>query len=307
LSAPEAQAAHLLVDSGCRLGEGIVWDERRQALFWTDILSSELWMHVPGTGATRRYDLPDMLGCIALCDDGRLLLALAKRLYLADPDAGETLALQPLQEIEPGLGRDTRSNDGRCDRDGNFVFGTKSELPDESPIGAFYQFSSRHGLRPLALPAVAIPNSICFSRDGRTLYFCDSSQPRILQCDYASADARVSKPRVFAELPDGATPDGSTLDADGRLWNAHWDRGRVVRHAADGRIEREVAIPAGRPTCCAIGGARLDTLYVTTAHDDADGTGTQAVPGAGGVHAFELHASAGLPEPRFDTRGFAPP
>lgn len=307
MTAADAPAASPVVDSRCALGEGIVWDDRRQALFWTDILSGELWIHVPATGATRRFALPDMLGCLALCDDGRLLLVLAKRLCLADPDAGETLALQPLQDIEPALGRDTRSNDGRCDRDGNFVFGTKSELPGEPPIGAFYQYSSRHGLRPLALPPVAIPNSICFSRDGRTLYYCDSSQPRILQCDYDAADARVSNPRLFAELPDGATPDGSTLDAEGRVWNAHWDRGRVVRHAADGSIERVVAIPAGRPTCCTIGGARLDTLYVTTAHDDVDGTGTQAVSGAGGVHAFALRASAGLPESRFDTSGFAPP
>jgi L-arabinonolactonase len=307
VTAADAPAASPVVDSRCALGEGIVWDDRRQALFWTDILSGELWMHVPATGATRRFALPDMLGCLALCDDGRLLLALAKRLCLADPDAGETLALQPLQDIEPALGRDTRSNDGRCDRDGNFVFGTKSELPGEPPIGAFYQFSSRHGLRRLALPAVAIPNSIAFSRDGRTLYHCDSSQPRILQCDYDAARARVSKPRVFAELADGATPDGSTLDADGRLWNAHWDRGRAVRHAADGSVERVVAIAAGRPTCCAIGGARLDTLYVSTARGDDDDPGMQAAPGAGGVHAFALRAGAGLPEPRFDTRGLAPP
>jgi hypothetical protein len=89
VSATDAPAASLVVDSRCILGEGIVWDERRQALFWTDILSRELWMHAPGSGATRRFALPDMLGCLALCDDGRLLLALAKRLCLADPDAGD--------------------------------------------------------------------------------------------------------------------------------------------------------------------------------------------------------------------------
>jgi len=294
-----AASASLAIDSRCQLGEGIVWDDRAHCLYWTDILSSRLWRHVPASGETHHWDLPEPLGCLALCEDGRLLLALAKSIRIADaPVPDVPLALETLCALEPELGASTRSNDGRSDRHGNFVFGTKDETGADPPLGRYYQFSIAHGLRPLPLPTAAIPNSICFSPDGATMYFCDSTDPRILRCDYDPASAKVSNPQLFAQVEGGGAPDGSTIDADGHLWNAQWGASRAVRYAPDGRIERIVAIPAGMPSCCAIGGERLDTLYVTTAREDMDADALAAAPTAGGVFAHALGASLGLPEAR---------
>ena len=59
---------------------------------------------------------------------------------------------------------------------------------------------------------VAIANSICFSPDGRTMYYADSATREIRCCDYgtdADPDA-IANPRVF--VPAGAAPgdpDGS--------------------------------------------------------------------------------------------------
>ncbi|MGH8078979.1 MAG: SMP-30/gluconolactonase/LRE family protein, partial [Lysobacter sp.] len=39
--------ATLAVDSRCRLGEGVLWCEREQALWWTDIHSARLWRYRP--------------------------------------------------------------------------------------------------------------------------------------------------------------------------------------------------------------------------------------------------------------------
>jgi L-arabinonolactonase len=300
MGAVNVATAELAVDSRCRLGEGIVWDARLGCLYWTDILSARLWMHVPATGQTHHWDLPEPLGCLALCEDGRLLLALAKSIRLAAaPVPGASLALETLCALEPELGASTRSNDGHCDRHGNFVFGTKDETGADPPLGRFYQFSAAHGLRPLPLPAAAVPNSICFSPDGATMYWCDTAQPRILRGDYDPVRASVSNVRVFAETRDGRAPDGSTVDAAGGLWNAHWDGGCVVRHRPDGEVDRVIAIPEGRPTCCAIGGDRFDTLYVTTARDELDDATLAAMPTAGGVFALALDAGSGIAEPRF--------
>src|SRR5690606_26942670 len=93
MGAVNVATAELAVDSRCRLGEGIVWDARLGCLYWTDILSARLWMHVPATGQTHHWDLPEPLGCLALCEDGRLLLALAKSIRLAAaPVPGASLA-----------------------------------------------------------------------------------------------------------------------------------------------------------------------------------------------------------------------
>lgn len=295
----KAPAVALAVDSRCELGECILWCERHNALFWTDISGARLWMHRPDSGETRHWNVPAPLGCFAFCDDGRLLLGLAKGLYLADPIhcAGDVLPLSRIVDVEPQLDH-TRINDGRCDRDGNFVFGTKSE--GLAADGSFYQFSFRHGLRRLDLPRAAIPNSICFSHDGGTLYFCDSRAAEILCCSYDSPSAGVSDVRAFARI-DAGSPDGSIIDADGCLWNAQWGAARVVRYLPDGSVGDSVALPVKNPSCCAFGGGSLDRLYVTTAREDMTDGELAAMPQAGGVYRIDLAGAKGLVENRVAT------
>lgn len=298
----EKAVANLLLDSRCELGESIVWCEKRAVLFWTDIEAARLWRHAPATGETRQWLLPSKLGCVALTGDGRLLLGLADTLQVADVDAatGTFLPLLPLIEVESS-NPDTRINDGRADRAGNFVFGTKSERADQAAIGSFYQYSSQHGLRRLDLPRVAIPNSICFSLDGKTLYYCDSLQPRILCCDYDADRAAVSGSRTFIEVDAAnASPDGSTIDAEDCLWNAQWGASRVVRYRPDGTVDQVVSVPATQPSCCVIGGAGRDLLYITSARVEMDAQALALEPDAGGIFQHALAGALGVPESRVD-------
>ena len=150
--------ATLAVDSRCALGEGILWCERRRVLYWTDILAAELWRHDPDSGHTHTWSLPAPLGCLALAEDGRLLLGLAKGLYASDVEAQLTsreLALERLADVDADDPM-SRVNDGRADRHGGFVFGTKSEHADLRPTGRFHQYTAAHGLRELALPRAAV-------------------------------------------------------------------------------------------------------------------------------------------------------
>lgn len=294
-----ASQVTLAVDSRCTHGEGVLWCARRQALFWVDISEKRLWMHHPDDGATRHWPLPDRPGCIGLLDDGRLLLVLAKSIQLADIDnaAADALPLQHLVDVEPDNPH-TRSNDGRADRAGNFVFGTMDEHAHKTGRGSFYQFSLRHGLRRLPLGGVSIPNSICFSPDGRTLYYCDSVTPQILACDYDPATASTANARVFATLDRAdAEPDGSIVDADGHLWNAQWRAWRVVRYRPDGSVERSIAMPVKHPTCCAFGGPALDRLHVISSRLDHGDAELAATPQAGSLFQCDP-GIAGLPESR---------
>ena len=282
------------------LGEGILWCEREQALYWTDIHAVTLWRLRPADGEVRQWELPERLGCLALCEaDGWLLLGLASRLAFFRPDDGTLL---PLMDVETGL--PTRLNDGACDRQGRFVFGTLHEPgPGEArqPIGAFYRLNADLTLERLNLPGVGISNSLAFSPDGRTMYFCDSPSRVIQSCAYGD---RCGEPRVFARMDDlRGEPDGSAVDAAGFLWNAQWGLSRVVRYAPDGRVDRIVPVSAAQPTRPAFGGARLDTLYVTSARDGLSAEALASQPQAGALFAVEAGV-AGLPEPRF--RGTQP-
>ena len=282
------------LDAGNTLGEGIVWCERSQALYWTDIQRATLYRLHPASGALEHWPMPERLASFALCEaDGWLLLALASRLAFFRLADGQ---LQTLHEIEPDL--PTRCNDGACDRQGRFVFGTMHEPTEGSKQarGSFWRLNADLGLEQLALPDVAISNSIAFSPDGSTMYYCDSLARCIQRCEYRDM---LGTPELFADLGELAgEPDGSCVGADGSLWNAQWGLARVVCYAADGSVRQLLPVPARQPTRPAFGGPDLDTLYVTSARD-----GLSAVQLDADTHAGALFRSRvgvrGLPEARF--------
>jgi sugar lactone lactonase YvrE len=284
--------ASLFVDCRCTLGEGIVWWRERRALLWTDIEGRRLWMHDPR--GTRNWTLPDRVASLAPCESGAVLLALAKGLFTADvSDApADRLSLHQLATIEADLPA-TRANDGRTDREGNFVFGTMDTRDGHPATGSFYQWSARHGLRRLDLPNVGIANSICFSPDGRVMYFCDSPQRRIMRGRYDAGDARVEAVSTFVTVTDGF-PDGSVIDGDGYLWNAVWGAGAVRRYAPDGSLDREVGVPAKNPTCVVFGGNVMNELYVTTARQEMSDEELARTPDAGGVYRAAVADVRGL-------------
>ncbi len=291
--------AELYVDARCTLGEGIVWDAKRGALLWTDIERSTLWMHRDGT--SRRWRVPDRLGSFALCASGRVLMALAKGLFLADIDnaAGAELQVEPLVPVEHRVAS-TRTNDGRPDRSGNFVFGTFNEAEDGA-AGSFYQYSARHGLRRLDLGGVTIANSICFSLDGRTMYFCDSPLGRIMRCDYDADRARVENVSEFVRFgPDDGLPDGSVIDEEDCLWNAAWGVGRVRRYGRDGRVLHEVHVRAKNTTCPAFGGEKLADVFVTSSRQEMTDAQLEQVPDAGGVYRASNVGVRGVPDALFN-------
>lgn len=280
----------LIVDAQNALGECILWCERGQRLLWTDILGRKLWSHRPADGETRQWDMPERLASFALTgSEDRLLLGLEGRLAWFSFSTGDIMTIVEVEAEVPG----TRVNDGRCDRQGRFVFGTMNEALGRAPIGRFYRLDHQLQLRQLPLAPVAIANSICFSPDGNTMYFCDSLSGVIRCCDYGD---EPSGERIFAHLPPGGgEPDGSLVDADGCLWNAEWGASRIVRYRPDGSVERALAAPVSQPTCPAFGGRALDQLYVTSALVDL----LEPERYAGGVFGMPVTDAAGLPESRF--------
>ncbi len=290
-----SDAAAVALSLQNELGEGIVWCDREQALFWTDIQASTLWRYRVDEAVLEHWLMPERLGCLALCEeDGWLLLGLASRLAFFHVPS-QTLV--PISEVESQ--RPTRINDGACDRSGRFVFGTLHEPTDgepRQPIGSFYRLNQDLSLERLPLPGVAISNSIAFSPSGDRMYFCDSTSPVIRVCDYGDD---CGPPSEFATLDDiRGEPDGSLVDSEGGLWNAQWGTGRIVRYTADGRLDRCIDVPASQPTRAALGGAKRRTLYITSARMGLDASAHVSQPLAGSLFAVQVDI-AGLPEPRF--------
>lgn len=289
--------ARLMVDGKHELGECVIWCDRTESVFWTDIHASRLWNHRPADGVTRSWEMPDRLCVFALTGQvNRLLIGLASRLAFFDLDSG---AISPICDVEKTLPT-TRLNDGRCDRQGRFVFGTLNEDPARAPIGSFYRLGTDLRLERLPLPGVAIPNSVCFSPDGTRMYYCDTMQDKIMCCDYAPETGAIGASQLFVDLAAApGSPDGSAIDSQGYLWNAQWGGARVVRYAPDGREDRIITVPVSQPSCPSFGGVDLKTLYITTAYEGMNMRKRLEEPAAGGVFSVVPDGVTGLAESRF--------
>ncbi|MBO9641711.1 MAG: SMP-30/gluconolactonase/LRE family protein [Pseudacidovorax sp.] len=281
------------------LGESPVWDERRQCLYWVDIRRPAIRRLVLATGQVDTWAMPEVVGCIALTDEGRLLVALPQFIALFDEVTGGLEPFARVPEALPGH----RFNDGRCDRQGRFWVGTMHNLT-RAPEGVLYRLEGRGALVPVK-GGICIPNSLAFSPDGRTMYFADSPRYSLFAYDYATETGEMGAERLFMATEPPGFPDGSTVDAEGFVWNAEFEAARVVRYAPDGRIDRIVPMPVRRPTCCAFGGPDLATLYVTTASQKMTPEELVAEPLAGALLALDVGVR-GLPEPRFATGRAAP-
>ena len=289
--------AELIVDARNAVGESPVWVPEESALYWVDIPAGGLQRWSADTGQVDTWKTPEMLACIARHADGGWVAGMESGFFRLHPRNDGSLDSEPLAHVDHARA-DMRLNDGRCDRQGRFLFGTKDEGSPLQAIGGFYRLNHDLSLERLPLPAPAISNSIAFSPDGSTMYFCDSPTREIRACDYR-ADGGVANDRLFVRLADATgEPDGSTVDRDGGLWNAQWGGRRVVRYGADGVETERVEVPTAQPSCVALGGAQLGTLYITSARVGLDAAALAGDLRAGGVF-IATPARRGLPEPVF--------
>jgi hypothetical protein len=62
----------LLLDAKATLGEGPAWDAKTQTLYWVDILEKRIY-----AGVELLAQLDDLIGCLAPCKNGNLILGLS--------------------------------------------------------------------------------------------------------------------------------------------------------------------------------------------------------------------------------------
>ncbi|MGX5665305.1 SMP-30/gluconolactonase/LRE family protein [Rhizobium daejeonense] len=286
-------AGNVLVDHRLELGEGPVYDRESDTLWWFDILGKALWSLELATNTATRHDLPFMGSVLAIIDENRQLIAGDAGLFLRDRASGE---LTPFVELEPDR-PGNRSNDGRVHPSGALWIGTMGKTAADG-AGAIYHVAGNKVIR--IFDKISIPNSICFSPDGKIGYFVDSKINKLMRVD---VDAETGLPTgTPSVLIDGTGRegvfDGSVVDAEGNIWNARWDGGAVDRYDAEGRHIARYAMPAKRVTCPAFFGPNADRLMVTSCWEGLDDTSRKADALCGAT--FELGVAVkGQHAPRF--------
>jgi sugar lactone lactonase YvrE len=272
----------LLFDAKAALAEGPFWHATEQRLYWVDIPAGRLHALDPNTGNDVTYDAGRLLGCAVPCDDGQWLLAGKGGITRFDPASGTQT---PLADPEPDLS-ENRCNDGKCDARGRFWIGTYNMLR-RPKAAALYCLES--GKLRRVLEGVTTSNGLGWSPDQRTMYYIDTPTLMVAAFDFDLERGTLAKRRGAVQFSPGVgRPDGMCVDAEGMLWVAHWDGGRISRwDPRNGRLLAEVSLPAARVSSCAFGGPRLDRLYVTTARHGLTAEQVAEQPHAGGLFVIE--------------------
>ena len=136
---------------------------------------------------------------------------------------------------------------------------------EEGPNGALYRLDPDFSLHKLD-EKIIVSNGPCWSPDGATFYFADTWTGDIWAYDYDQSTGAASNRRTFVSVDRsrGGAADGSTVDAEGCLWNALVYDGRLVRYDPNGRIDRVIDMPVKKITSVMFGGPNLDILFITS-------------------------------------------
>ena len=271
------------------LGESPLWDPNRQTLFWIDIDLGLLYEYDPKNSKLKVHEIGQKLGCIALTETDHLLLA--TEFGFSFYRTGDAPPTNLLNVIPQGVG--SMFNDGKVSPDGEFWVGSKG------PRGTSKLYCLSQDLScSVVLENISISNGIGWSLDGRFFFHTDSLDHNIYR--YTLQGKNLTNREVFYTPAEG-TPDGLTIDADGNLWVAIWDGGRVVKLSPEGKELAQILLPVSRPTSVAFGGADLRTLYITSASVDLSENEKGAQPFAGALFSIQTQVM-GLPSQRFILR-----
>lgn len=295
-----------VLDCSNHLGEGPVWDAGSGMLWWLDgtgrrVGNPSIWRLDSRTNKVAHWYLGRDVGALAVRENGSLLLALDDGFYFFDP---VTQALEQIVAVDAAEPR-SRLNDGKVDRHGRFIAGGMDDQ-EELPICGLWRLDPDLTLTQVA-DGIICTNGPCWSPDDRTFYVADTFVDEFWAYDYDLATGTLSNRRVFADTKSvPGVPDGSTVDAEGYLWNAELISGELVRYDPDGRVERRIGMPVRNITSVMFGGERLDEIYVTSMarvkHPAVhDRFAVEAKPqfSAGSLFKIEGLGICGVPEPRF--------
>ncbi|MEO1349784.1 MAG: SMP-30/gluconolactonase/LRE family protein [Cyanobacteria bacterium J06635_15] len=248
-----------MLHARARLGEGPIWDDQQQRLFWVDIYNHRLHKFDLATHQDTFWEFEDLVTGLALIDAENLVLAQRDGLSQLHLPTQRLTFLIDLESDQP----DNRLNDLKCDRRGRLWVGLMNN--HEEPKAKLYRYDPDGSLRVMETE-LSISNGLGWSPDDTTFYLTDSPAQKIYAYDFDLDSGQIHDRRVLIDLTsESFFPDGLTIDAEGCIWSAMWDGWCVIRFDAQGKELMRVPMPVQRPTSCTFGGPDLKELWITSA------------------------------------------
>jgi D-xylono/L-arabinono-1,4-lactonase len=250
----------VVADYGDLCGEGPLWDDQQQILYWTDIDGKKFYRLLWKEHQHELLHEGFQINGACMQQDGGFAVTNSSGVWLWNSPSPPTLLASEAD------GQECLLNDCIADPEGRVYSGSYHFNPNGVAAPSFLFRVDTDGSVHVADEGIQFSNGLAFSPDGSTLYFSDT----VARCVYAykwhRGTGKLSDRRVFVRLPrEEGFPDGLTVDSEGYLWCAHWFGACITRYDPDGKRERKVIFPASQTSSLAFGGPDLDVIFVTSA------------------------------------------
>ncbi|MDB5019169.1 MAG: L-arabinolactonase [Pedobacter sp.] len=273
------------------LAEGPIWDALSKSLLYVDIIDGLIHEYYPDTDEHKTINVHQMVGAIALCEDGRLLAALKAGLAYVCRETGKFDVFTNPESHLPG----NRFNDGKCDPSGRLWIGTM-DIDEKANAGSVYMLDTDQGITK-KIENTTISNGMAWSPNHKIFYYIDTPTMTVVAYDYDCINGFIRNKRVviFIEDIDGY-PDGMTIDCEGMLWIAHWGGWQVSRwDPQSGKKLFTLPMPVANVSSCTFGGEDLNDLYITSAQKGLSEDALASQPLAGSVFVWKNTGYKGMP------------
>lgn len=274
------------------LGEGPVWDDSTERLFWVDIPRQEVHQFDPTTNFDDVDTMPAQVGVVAPRKNGGLIIAMEDRIEANDSWKGRRSVLARPTHLPDGA----RFNDGACDPSGRFWVGTLTENRVKG-AASLYRLAPEEGLTEI-VDGVTVSNGMGWSPDGRTFYYVDTPTLGVDAFDFDRDSGEISNRRRLITIePNIGRPDGLCIDEAGGIWVTLIFGGAVHRYSPRGDLDRRVEMPTTKVTSCAFGGSNFDVMYVTSGTSGLSASELISQPNAGNLFCFSPGTSGVVVSP----------
>ena len=279
----------------CELGEGPLWDASKNQISWVDILNGNIHEWSPLSEISNTISVGQMIGAMAVCDDGNYIAALKDGFGFVNRKTGNIDMITNPEEDLP----ENRFNDGKCDPAGRFWAGTMP-ISEDKASGSLYMLV---GVKDCIKKEtdISISNGLAWSLDHKVLYYIDTPTLKVVGYDYENENGNITNKRTIINIPkEEGFPDGMTIDKEGMLWIAHWGGWQITRwDPKTGKKLLAFKLPVSNVTSCTFGGESMEDIYITSARKGLSKEELAKQPLAGSLFVIRESGIKGLQANRF--------
>jgi len=277
----------IYIEGNADLGEGPIWDNKKCALYWVDILGHRI--HVNDQSGDKSFNVGGEVSSLSPSKNGYIIATVNLSFYRIDVEKGHYSKMLTLND-EPTT---NRFNDGKCDILGRYWAGTM-DRGERSPVASLYVLDSG-GIRR-ELHGLTISNGLGWSPDNKLMFLIDTPTRKVWKFSFDLERGHISDRNVAADFNDlPGVPDGMTVDSEGFIWVAHWGGWMVSRwDPYNGKLLEKVRLPVKNVSSLTFGGNNLKTIFITTAKHGLSQEEIAKQPLAGSVFKLDTDIK-GLP------------